>query len=37
MDITWYIIKTLQTLGLATNVRLPTEKQKARLAFPNAA
>lgn len=37
VDITWMIIKTLQTFGLATNVRLPTEKQKARLAFPKTA
>jgi stearoyl-CoA desaturase (delta-9 desaturase) len=37
LDITWYVIKGLQTLGLATNVKLPSEKQKARLAFPKAA
>eukprot|EP00878_Enallax_costatus_P002339 GHUV01002515.1.p1 GENE.GHUV01002515.1~~GHUV01002515.1.p1 ORF type:complete len:452 (+),score=101.72 GHUV01002515.1:137-1357(+) len=37
IDITWMIIKALQTVGLATNVRLPTEKQKARLAFPKTA
>lgn len=37
VDMTWYIIKALQTVGLATNVRLPTEKQKARLAFPKTA
>jgi len=28
---TWYVIAGLQKLGLATNVKLPTEKQKARL------
>jgi fatty-acid desaturase len=33
LDITYFIISTLKKLGLATNVKLPTEKQKARLAF----
>lgn len=33
-DATWAVISTLQKLGLATNVKLPTEKQKQRLAFP---
>lgn len=33
---TWYVIWTLEKLGLATNVKLPTEKQKARLRFPAA-
>jgi len=32
-DMTWMLIKGLQTVGLATKVKLPTEKQKARLAF----
>ncbi|KAK9810059.1 hypothetical protein WJX72_004138 [[Myrmecia] bisecta] len=32
-DPTWYVIWTLEKLGLATNVKLPTDKQKARLAF----
>lgn len=32
-DMTWMIISALQAVGLATNVKLPTEKQKARLAF----
>lgn len=32
-DITWMVINTFQKLGLATNVKLPTERQKARLAF----
>jgi stearoyl-CoA desaturase (delta-9 desaturase) len=31
VDMTWYVIVLLQKLGLATNVKLPTEKQKARL------
>lgn len=33
-DMTWIVIRALQAVGLATNVKLPTEKQKARLAFP---
>jgi stearoyl-CoA desaturase (delta-9 desaturase) len=33
LDITWYVIQGLQALGLATNVKLPSERQKARLAF----
>jgi len=33
-DLTWIIISSLQKLGLATKVRLPTEAQKKRLAFP---
>lgn len=33
MDITWGIIWCLEKLGLATNVKLPTERQKAKLAF----
>lgn len=28
------VIQTLEKLGLAWNIKLPTEKQKARLAFP---
>lgn len=32
-DTTWIIIRSLQALGLAHNVKLPTEKQKAKLAF----
>jgi stearoyl-CoA desaturase (Delta-9 desaturase) len=32
-DMTWIMIQALSALGLATNVKLPTEKQKARLAF----
>ena len=33
IDITWLVISALQKVGLATNVKLPTERQKARLAF----
>ncbi len=32
-DLTWTIIRGLQAVGLASNVKLPTEQQKARLAF----
>lgn len=32
-DMTWQIIAALQAAGLAERVKLPTEKQKKRLAF----
>lgn len=32
-DMTWQLICLLKATGLACNVKLPTEKQKARLAF----
>ncbi|CAL8466841.1 g6377 [Coccomyxa elongata] len=35
-DVTWQIIAALKAVGLADNVKLPSEKQKARLAFPSA-
>jgi stearoyl-CoA desaturase (delta-9 desaturase) len=31
VDMTWGVIRMLEVLGLATNVKLPSEKQKARL------
>ena len=31
VDVTWYVIWALQKLGLATNVKMPTDKQKERL------
>lgn len=37
VDITWYIIAAMEKLGLINNVKLPSEKAKARLAFPKAA
>ncbi|KAI8472570.1 MAG: fatty acid desaturase-domain-containing protein [Monoraphidium minutum] len=37
LDMTWLCICALEKLGLASNVKLPSEKQKARLAFPPAA
>jgi fatty-acid desaturase len=33
LDLTWMIIALLEKGGLADNVKLPSEKQKARLAF----
>lgn len=33
VDMTWYVIKALKAVGLASNVKLVSEKQKARLAF----
>ena len=35
-DTTWLVIRTLQALGLATKVKLPTEAQKARLRVATA-
>lgn len=35
-DTTWQIVTMLKALGLASNVKLPSEKQKERLAFPAA-
>ena len=32
VDLTWYVIRALQAVGLATKVKLPSEAQKARLA-----
>ncbi|GFH06959.1 FA_desaturase domain-containing protein [Haematococcus lacustris] len=33
VDVTWGMVWLLQRLGLATNVKLPSERQKQRLAF----
>lgn len=33
VDITWLVISALHTVGLASNVKLPSERQKSRLAF----
>ena len=33
VDITWLVISAFQKVGLATNVKLPSERQKSRLAF----
>ncbi|XP_010503542.1 PREDICTED: probable lipid desaturase ADS3.2, chloroplastic [Camelina sativa] len=33
LDGTWYIIRFLEAIGLATNVKLPTESQKKRMTL----
>ncbi|KAL2539323.1 Palmitoyl-monogalactosyldiacylglycerol delta-7 desaturase [Abeliophyllum distichum] len=33
IDITWYVIRLLEAIGLATDVKLPTSTQKQRMAF----
>ncbi|KAL5702276.1 hypothetical protein ACHQM5_027511 [Ranunculus cassubicifolius] len=33
IDLTWYVIKLLENLGLATDVKLPSEGHKQRLSF----
>ncbi|KAL0758038.1 hypothetical protein Bca101_095706 [Brassica carinata] len=33
VDLTWYLISFFQALGLATDVKLPSEAQKRKLAF----
>ncbi|XP_038713625.1 palmitoyl-monogalactosyldiacylglycerol delta-7 desaturase, chloroplastic-like [Tripterygium wilfordii] len=33
LDLTWYVVRLLQAVGLATEVKLPTEMQKQRMAF----
>ncbi|XP_010475336.1 PREDICTED: delta-9 desaturase-like 2 protein [Camelina sativa] len=35
VDTTWYLIRFFQALGLATNVKLPTDAQKRKMAFPH--
>nr|GMD90206.1 palmitoyl-monogalactosyldiacylglycerol delta-7 desaturase, chloroplastic-like [Ipomoea batatas] len=35
LDITWGIVWALQTVGLATDVKLPTNAQKRKMAFKN--
>ncbi|CDO98157.1 unnamed protein product [Coffea canephora] len=35
IDVTWYAVRLLQAIGLATAVKLPTESQKQRMAFNN--
>jgi stearoyl-CoA desaturase (delta-9 desaturase) len=37
VDMTWWTICLLKFLGLAKNIKLPTEKQMDRLRFPTAA
>nr|GMD90205.1 Palmitoyl-monogalactosyldiacylglycerol delta-7 desaturase, chloroplastic [Ipomoea batatas] len=33
LDITWYIVRALQAFGLATDVKLPTDAQKKKMAL----
>ncbi|XP_010465581.1 PREDICTED: probable lipid desaturase ADS3.2, chloroplastic [Camelina sativa] len=33
LDVTWYLIRFLEAIGLATNVKLPTESQKKRMTL----
>ncbi|KAI3909006.1 hypothetical protein MKW92_000080 [Papaver armeniacum] len=35
LDLPWYIIKLLESLGLATDVKVPTEIQKLKMSFKN--
>lgn len=33
VDLTWYVVKLLETLGFATDVRLPSKASKQRMSF----
>lgn len=35
VDLTWYVVRFLQAVGLATDVKLPSETQKQRMTFNN--
>ncbi|PIA25159.1 hypothetical protein AQUCO_12400013v1 [Aquilegia coerulea] len=35
IDTTWYVIKLLERVGLATDVKLPTETHKQKMSFKN--
>ncbi|KAL5072456.1 hypothetical protein RYX36_011440 [Vicia faba] len=35
IDMTWYLVKFLQAIGLATEVKLPSESQKQRMTLNN--
>nr|DAD44951.1 TPA_asm: hypothetical protein HUJ06_003181 [Nelumbo nucifera] len=35
LDITWYTVRLLQAIGLAKDVKVPTESQKQRMSFNN--
>ncbi|XP_057969641.1 palmitoyl-monogalactosyldiacylglycerol delta-7 desaturase, chloroplastic-like [Malania oleifera] len=35
VDMTWYMVRVLQAVGLATDVKLPTEAHKRRMSFSN--
>ncbi|CAN6810844.1 unnamed protein product [Brassica oleracea] len=32
---TWYVVRFLQAIGLATDVKLPSEAQKQRMTLTN--
>ncbi|KAI3506331.1 hypothetical protein L1887_28688 [Cichorium endivia] len=33
IDVTWYIIRSLEAIGLATNVKVPSDAQKLKKSF----
>lgn len=33
VDMTWYVVKLLQTIGLAHDVKLPTTRQIRRMSY----
>ncbi|XP_044487296.1 palmitoyl-monogalactosyldiacylglycerol delta-7 desaturase, chloroplastic-like [Mangifera indica] len=35
VDMTWYLVRFLEAIGLATDVKLPTELHKQKMAFNN--
>ncbi|KAL5710962.1 hypothetical protein ACHQM5_021465 [Ranunculus cassubicifolius] len=35
IDMTWWVIKLLEYVGVATNVKLPTKAQKEKMSFEN--
>ncbi|CAF2127757.1 hypothetical protein IGI04_011939 [Brassica rapa subsp. trilocularis] len=35
LDMTWYVVRFLQAIGLATDVKLPSEAQKQRMTLTN--
>ncbi|MCL7033905.1 hypothetical protein MKW94_000755 [Papaver nudicaule] len=35
LDLPWYMIKILESFGLATNIKVPTEFQKLEMSFKN--
>ncbi|PON48098.1 Fatty acid desaturase, type 1, core [Parasponia andersonii] len=35
LDMTWYVVRLLQAIGLATEVKIPSEIQKQRMALNN--
>uniref|UniRef100_A0A5B7BV30 Fatty acid desaturase domain-containing protein n=1 Tax=Davidia involucrata TaxID=16924 RepID=A0A5B7BV30_DAVIN len=35
LDMTWYVVWLLQVIGLATDVKVPTETQKQKMTFHN--